>query len=195
MSNPTLGIVVAKSKIEAEVHRLAMEVVEAEVSTGDKYYKLCTFIREHKVLEVTVRREMELVGFRGSRISEVLKVCAADKATWEGYYSRLFSFKRALLLVRTGFTGERVVTPVGELALSSGGGQVSIERAESAESELDGDSGKEKAKPASASQKMARAAAAIFKLAKRGQSWDSGDGWKLMLVKASKKSAKGGEAK
>jgi len=180
-----LSVVVSKSAIEQEVNRLAMDVVTAEVATGDKYFRLCSYIREKKVLEVTVRREMEECGFRGSRISEVLKVCSAPKDVWEGYLGKLFSFKKALLLVRTGFTGERVVTPVGQLALGDSNGHISIERAEDAVLDVEG-TPKITGKPASKTQKCQRAADAIFKMCDKPRQWKSGDGWVLMLCRDKK---------
>jgi len=195
-----------------EIRNRSLKIAQAEVATGELWFDLCAYARKNKVPEDIVRKEMSNVGFIKQRVSEVIRVISAPQALWDKYETRLFGFRRTLQLARKNeFTQELEATPAGVIAVTrlmpamSGSSTSRTEdgtrsdpqevavQIEKASDDLDGDS-KPKATPKA---KMQRAAAAIFKLAKKPGEWKSGDGWVLILVKekAVRKAEKRNETK
>lgn len=83
-----------------KLQKLADEVVQAMVATGDKWLKLCTYIRENKVAPKLVAHELGQKGFSKVQISKINKVANAPEEHWSKFAARTLGFKKVLELSR-----------------------------------------------------------------------------------------------
>lgn len=184
---------VSVGQMKLSVHGMAMDIAKAEFATGTLWFNLCSYIREHNVPEDIVREEMDAVGFKPSRISEVLKVCAAPADVWDMYLGRMIGFKKTLQLARVAADG--AVTEVTEAGKLFFGERAASEgrKVEEVAKEAMSDKGSETVAPqVSPKSKCDRAASVIFKFSTKGRHWRS-DGWLLTLSRVKTgKGLKGG---
>lgn len=83
-----------------KLQKLADEIVAAMVATGDKWLKLCTYIRENQVTPKLVAHELGQKGFSKVQISKINKVANAPEEHWSKFAARTLGFKKVLELSR-----------------------------------------------------------------------------------------------
>lgn len=79
---------------------LARKVRDAQVSLGDRFFKLCAYIRKEQLHPETTRNALKAAGLHAARISEIFKVANASPEIFNDYKRRLIGFKLALSQAR-----------------------------------------------------------------------------------------------
>jgi len=93
------------STLERQTHlvrvsELGSMVFKGLIKVSDRYFELCSYIRQHKVSEDVVRDALEPEGFVKQRISEINRVANAPLDLWTELSARRLSFRRTLELTR-----------------------------------------------------------------------------------------------
>ena len=184
------------SPAEVEQMRIVGEIAEKIIiktgETGVLYRSLVQYVRQQQVAPRFLTWRLLGLGFHKARVSEIVKVAMSPDDIYNDYMANSIGFKKCLLLARLNADGKPEETPVLTLLLND----QSLDRhdAESAIDEGDEGGGDDKKKPVQPAVRMAKAADTIFRLAKKGSKWESGDGWVLTLSKVVGKAAKAGGA-
>lgn len=193
VAKQTVASVAAIKAVSDTLHHKLTDLARSEVGVGVMWFELCKWIRDTKVPDDVVRVEMDAVGYKRSRISEVLRVCSAPEKVWAVYANRTLGFRKTLQLARLSADGKvSDVTPAAEMVFPSDGPVdkpallKQVEEVVSAERTADGAGPSRSAYKLTAKSKCERAAQVIFKLSTKPRVWSSGDGWELHLVRCGK---------
>jgi len=166
-----------------------------EVGRQVVYAELCRYIRTEKVPDDLVRERMFEAGFHKVRVSEVLKICSAPDDIWQGYLSGQLGYRRALQLARYSADDKIAASTVAgqEYAKTMGVPPTEeklvidvLEKEEASAKSAAAFTEEQNAanrKPVTDASKCERAAQIIFKNSTQSRSWNSGDGWRLTLVR------------
>lgn len=138
---PAHVLTVAEQKDQEHREQVLMmgtEILQQTAKVAEKYVNLALYIRKEQLPDALVRSELLKLGFKKTRVSELLRVVKAPEEVWDAYAARQIGLKGALQLTR----GENPPELINALALEQGKtpGQVEEELAESAGEEGD-DSG------------------------------------------------------
>lgn len=188
------GLPAVVSKQELEFKAIAQEIIEATLETGNKYLRLCKFIRENKIAPKDATRWLLDLGFHKARASMINKVAQSGDEVFSQWEARQIGFHGVLKLSRENI-GElkqaKVVEADPEL-------KEALETVEAELQVVDGGGAGEKKAPRSEEDKKAawKAAwnAAAMKVLKTSEllgvkppkKWNIGNGFELRLVKAKK---------
>lgn len=193
------GNVVVQTKNEIEFKRIAQEIVEDTLKVGEKYLRLCLFIRQHQITPKDSTKWLLDLGFHKAKASEINRVAQTSNELFEKYQARLIGWRDALQLSRGGIEEmKRAKVATEEPGI--------IEALKEAEAELVRDEEREQAAAASGTEKTdeekkAAKRAERVKAWHRGAvtvlqksefieadnfEWNIGNGYKLILKKTKK---------
>lgn len=166
-----------------KLQKLADEVIAVMVATGDKWLKLCTYIRENQVPQKLVAQELGNKGFSKVQISKINKVANAPEEHWSKFSARTLGFKKVLELTR-GNVQKEMAAQSGDKVVDIEAEVKRMEKTEPSSSPATGDSSGTdwEAKLTSAATNLLRAAAAL-KLP-RQRSIDGKNGYVVVIKKA-----------
>lgn len=128
---PAHVLTVAEQKDQEHREQVLMmgtEILQQTAKVAEKYVNLALYIRKEQLPDALVRSELLKLGFKKTRVSELLRVVKAPEAVWDAYAARQIGLKGALELTR----GENPPELIQALALEQGKtpGQVEEELAE-----------------------------------------------------------------
>jgi hypothetical protein len=86
--------------MDAELRRLAKEIVFATAVVSEKYFELCNYIRSHNVPPNVVRGTLKPLGFRKWVISKLLCCAYAADDLWDEFASKRIGYNKMLRLTR-----------------------------------------------------------------------------------------------
>lgn len=89
-----------------KITELGKDIIVATGELAGKYLALCMYIRQHKVPEPLVRVNLGQLGFKKSRVSEVLRVASASDKVFRPFEAKMIGFGRALEFARATETKE-----------------------------------------------------------------------------------------
>jgi len=78
----------------------ALEILGTHIELGQKYFELCSFIRQNRIPPKPTRQLLGQCGFNKVRISEILRVSNVPDEMWQPYKARAMSFLKVLELAR-----------------------------------------------------------------------------------------------
>lgn len=175
------------------IEDIAGKIILKTGEVGILYRSLVQYVRQQQVAPRFLTWKLLGMGFHKARVSEVVRVAMSPDDIYNDFMASSIGFKKALLLARIGADGKPEGTPVLKLLLND----QQLNRHDATEAmgdEGNGGGDDDKKKPVQTAVRMAKAADIIFRLAKNGCKWESGDGWVLTLSKVAGKAAKAGGA-
>lgn len=110
-----------EERLQAQgVQERGKAILTALGEVGTKYLDLCTYVREHKVAPRLVSIELGNLGFKRSRVSEIVRIANAADDVWDAFQARRLGFKDALELARATDGKTPHMTDAGRLLLDKG---------------------------------------------------------------------------
>jgi hypothetical protein len=95
------GVLTGKEAAQADaVAKFGLEIITAVGAVAGKYLELCLYIRKHEVSPKLVSFELQRLGFKRSRVSEVNRVAQSSEATFKMYEAKLIGFDKCLNMSR-----------------------------------------------------------------------------------------------
>jgi len=82
------------------IETLGREIIKAHGELGQQYYKLVMYIRHNKVSEGIVKVRLKALGFKKTRVSEVMRVSFASDKVFKDFEGKALSFRGALEMAR-----------------------------------------------------------------------------------------------
>jgi len=97
------------------VQTLGRDIVTATGQLAQKYYALIMAIRQFKIPPKLVSYELQQIGFRRQRITEVNRIANAADKVFKSYEAKLIGFDKALDMARAEKPGEAAaLTPAAK---------------------------------------------------------------------------------
>jgi len=199
VSSKNLAVEASKGLENTQAKRLVKlgnEVIHSLAAAGEKYLKLCTYIRENEVTKKLVSAELGKLGFSRATISKINTVSNLPPEQWSAYAAREIGFNKVLALgsssVQEAIASETdtdVIDVKSEIErLDDAEGSAQSEGSESderTESEIKSDWEK----------KLSNAAAMVLRacagMQVKSRTIDGGNGYKLTVVRLPLKTGKG----
>jgi len=117
---PTSVLSGAETAQADAIRGLGVEIIQAVGAVAGKYLQLCLYIRRNAVAQKLVAFELQRLGFKRSRISEVNRVSQASDAVFAQYQAKLIGFDKCLNLSRVEKPGTLPVATVAAQELVRG---------------------------------------------------------------------------
>jgi len=108
-------------KHSEEIRKIGMEIVHAIGEVAGKYMSLCKYIRANKVAPKLATFELLKIGFKKTRVSEIIRVAKSSDKTFNEYEAKLIGFDRALSIARIEIKGQPAqLTDAGKTLMEEG---------------------------------------------------------------------------
>lgn len=178
------------------LHKLGKEVITTLAAAGEKYLKLCTYIRENEVTKKLVAFELGALGFSRATISKINTVSNLPPEQWNKYAARELGFNKVLAL-GSGSVQEAIAEESGDSVIDV---KAEVERLDDADERAESENPElvertESEVKADWERKLSNAAAMVLRAAAamtlRQKTIDGGNGYKLVVQLLPKKKGKG----
>lgn len=171
-----------------KIDHLADEVIHALAGAGEKYLKLCTYIRDNEVAPKLVSFQLAAKGFSRSTISKINTVANLPEAAWNKYAARELGFNKVLAL-GSGSVQEAIADASGEKVIDV---QAEVKALEAEAPSESGDGEPVQPEAVDWEKKFSNSAAGVLRAAAalqvtRSRTVKGGNGYVLVIKKVSKK--------
>lgn len=93
-------LVAADAVHTEKLRKLGLAVIESCGVVGERYLALCKYVRTAGPAPKLVRKVLLDLGYKNSRVSEIMRVALATESLWSQYEAKALGFDRTLSMAR-----------------------------------------------------------------------------------------------